>query len=321
MSTAAVDAPTSIGWDRFGIWGTTALLGVTDPAALAEARHLLDGILAEVEEAASRFRPGTEVLRLNEGAGGGPVTVSPVLLDLVAQALWAAELTAGACDPTVADALVALGYDRDFDELDEDAGPLVQPPSPAPGVGGIELDPERSTLTLPEGVHLDLGATAKARAADRAAWRIAERLSIGVLVDLGGDLSIAGAVPPGGWTVGIVESTRDEDSPIGEVVAVHGGGVASSSNAVRRWRRGDQSVHHVVDPSTGLSAPEVFRLVTVGASSCVEANALSTAALVWGEEALFELPQRSVAARLVRADGTVERVGGWPEPLPAGEDG
>ena len=302
-------------FDRFEIWGTSAVVGTTDPARLHEARHLLDEVLAGVEEAASRFREGTEILRLNERAGAGPVVVSSLLFDLVAHALWAAEFTGGACDPTVADALLALGYDRDFDELGTAPAMTPGPAQPAPGVDGIILDPAASTISLPEGVHLDLGSTAKARAADLAAERITEHLGVGALVDLGGDLRITGPLPEGGWSVGIVESARDADSPLAEVIAVHGGAIASSSTAVRRWRRGDVESHHIIDPATGLNAPEVFRLVTVGAATCVEANALSTAALVWGEDALFELPQRSVFGRLVRHDNTVERVGGWPEPL------
>ena len=55
-------------------------------------------------------------------------------------------------------------------------------------------------------------------------------------------------------------------------------------------------------------------MVTISAGTCVEANAFSTAAIVWGEDALFEIPQRSLVARLVRHDGTIERLGGWPLP-------
>ena len=312
LDAVASEAPS---FERFGIWGTSALVGTTDSASLGEARQILGKVLAEVEGAASRFRDDTEILLLNEAAGTGPVAVSPLLFDLVAHAVWAAEYTNGACDPTVADAVISLGYDRDFDDLAADTSGAPGLPRPAPGVGGIVLDAASLTISLPEGVHLDLGATAKARAADLAAERIAEQLGVGTLVDLGGDLRIAGPLPEGGWSVGIVESARDEDSPLAEVIAVHGGGIASSSTAVRRWRRGAVESHHIIDPATGASAPEVFRLVTVGAATCVEANALSTAALVWGEDALFELPQRSVFGRLVRHDGAVERVGGWPEPL------
>jgi len=130
---------------------------------------------------------------------------------------------------------------------------------------------------------------------------------------IGGDLRVAGQAPDAGWHIGIVTSARTHAlDEVHETVALHTGAIASSSTAVRRWQRGSTSVHHIVDPFSGQSATEVFTLVTVVAPTCVEANALSTASLVWGEEALFELPQRADAARLVRREGAVERVGAWP---------
>jgi thiamine biosynthesis lipoprotein len=323
VSLSLTNEPTSLTpvFDRFAIWGTSAVVGVTSPASLGDARRLLDEELVAIEEAASRFRPGTEILALNASAGTGPVKVSANLMDLVNCSIAAAELTAGACDPTVASSLIALGYDTDFDRL-VDVGDLDRSLiHAAPGISGIVCDPEASTVSLPEGVTLDLGATAKARAADRAAVRIATTLGVGTIVDLGGDLRIAGSAPSDGWQVGITDEARSgRRSSSQEVVAVNGGAIASSSSGVRRWRRGDEEFHHVIDPTTGWPAVTPWRLATVAAATCVEANAFSTAALVWGNDALFELPQRSLAARLVNHDGAVERIGGWPLPAEEGTD-
>jgi FAD:protein FMN transferase len=299
-------------FETFSIWSTSVVFGVTNPAVLSDARALLDAVLADVEQAASRFRPGTEIEALNASAGTGPLGVSPTMVDLVSHALWAAETTGGACDPTIADSLVALGYDRDIDELGLDSEHATVHPSP--GVAGIELDLESRTLSLPRGTHLDLGATAKARAADIAAERIAELFGVGALVDIGGDLRVAGVTPQGGWRIGVTTSARDASSPVDEVVCIDQGGIASSSSVVRTWSAGGERHHHIIDPATGRSAESPFSLVTVVAPTCVEANAYSTAAMVWGDNALFELPQRSLVARVVRLDGTVERLGGWPEP-------
>ena len=295
MTVAAPEAAPA--FDRFAIWGTSAVLGVTQPEHLRAARMLLDAELALVEQAASRFRAGTEILALNDAAGSGPVVVSPVLLDLVTCALTADAMTDGACDPTVGDALISMGYDRDFDAI-HDVDPAIVA-RPAPGTSGIVVDRTASTVDLPEGVHLDLGATAKARAADRAAESIATALGCGVLVDLGGDLRTAGSPPSAGWQIGITTEARSgSTAAVDEVIAVT-----------------DEVAHHVIDPASGRPADRVWSMVTVAASTCVLANTLSTASLVWGEDALFELPQRSMAARLVRPDGSVERVGGWPEPI------
>jgi thiamine biosynthesis lipoprotein len=317
-TTDEVRISEALGFDRFSIWGTSVVLGVTDSEQLVAARKILDEVLACIEQAASRFRPDTEIHSVNAYAGQGPIMVSATMFDLVAQALRAAVETDGACDPTVADSLIALGYDRDFDQLRPSSGAskIVRP---APGIGEIDLDQATSTITLPLGVHLDLGATAKARAADLAAERIANQLEIGSLVDIGGDLRVCGPAPHDGWIIGITPSARVTDPGAAqEIIAITQGGMASSSTTVRTWESDEGRHHHIIDPRTGRSAETPFTMCTVVASTCVEANAFSTAALVWGEEAPFVIAQRSLPARFARTDGDVERIGGWPEPEPSG---
>ena len=314
MSSSMTPLADDVAIESFEIWSTSAVLGVTDPSQLSAARSILNGCLLSTERAASRFHEGTEIISLNAAAGMGPVPVSAVLFDLVEVAIDAARMTSGACDPTVADAVLAQGYDDDFDLLPEDRD--LPRAVRVPGTAGITLDRATSTISLPLDVHLDLGATAKARTADLAALAIAEQLGCGALVDLGGDLRIAGPVPHGGWRIGITDQARTlTTNSVAETVAVTAGGIASSSSRVRTWRAGGMERHHVIDPATGESANTPWRMVSIAAATATEANALSTAALVWGDEALFELPQRNIAARLVRHDGTIERVGGWPEPI------
>src|SRR5205807_1715456 len=98
----------------------------------------------------------------------------------------------------------------------------------------------------------------------------------------------------------------------GETVRVDGGGVATSSTTVRRWSRGDEEMHHVVDPATGRPTTVVWRTVSVAAATCVDANVAATAAIVRGERSPAWLRALDLPARLVRPDGTVVRVGGWP---------
>ena len=96
------------------------------------------------------------------------------------------------------------------------------------------------------------------------------------------------------------------------MVQLHGGGLATSSTAVRRWRRGGDAYHHVLDPRTGLPAEPVWRTVTVTAASCVDANTASTAAIVRGRGAPGWLAELGLPSRLVDSAGTVHRVAGWP---------
>jgi thiamine biosynthesis lipoprotein len=263
-----------------------------------------------MDRACSRFRPDSEIWHLYS-SGGVAVAVSPLLYQAVTISLEVAERTGGAVDPTVGPAVEALGYDRDFAAVPRVGTALTAPPVAAPGWWNVECDPGRRTVRLPATVRLDLGATAKALVADRAAAHIASTTGSGVLVSVGGDLAVDGASPQGGWPVAIAV---DSSAPVGAelVVAVTGGGLASSSTVVRSWRRGDRRLHHIVDPATGTSASDHWRLVTVAAASCVDANAASTAAIVWGGGAADRLQAMGLPARLVRHEGAVTTVAGWP---------
>jgi len=298
--------------------GTTASVAVTEAGRADEALAMLALELRALDEACSRFRPDSELRQLEANGGGQPVAVTPLLFEVIDVACRVARQTAGIVDPTVGSALIELGYDRDFTEIDPTRDEDTFVPRPAPGWWRIGMDPEAGTVTVPAGVHIDLGATAKAFAADRAAEHLAEALGCGVLVNLGGDVAVAGPVPPGGWAVGIAADCTADVARVDQVVTIVGGGLATSGTTARRWMRTGRPVHHIVDPWTGDVAPPVWSLVSVAAPSCVEANAWSTAAVVWGEDAVGNLASEDVPARLVDTTGTVTTCGHWPldDPTP-----
>ena len=284
--------------------GTTARVLVTAAQRLGDAVEVVRCQLEQLDDVASRFRADSEVAGL---ASGRPTAVSPLLLDLVQAALRAARVTGGAVDPTVGGALTGIGYDRDFPAVPaESAGPLVI--RRVPGWWAVEVDPDAGTVRVPAGVVLDLGATAKAYAADRAARDAAAAAGCGVLVSLGGDIAVAGSGPPGGWTVRLADDAAADDPDL-PAVRIRTGGLATSSTSVRRWRRGGVGLHHIVDPVTGLPADTPWRTVSVAAASCLDAQVAATATMVRGLDWLRPTP---LPARLVGTDGTVHTVGGWP---------
>jgi thiamine biosynthesis lipoprotein len=315
MSAADLEVETTARLD-FEVWSTTATLVVTDAAALATAGARLREVLAEVDATCSRFRDDSEINRLLRRPGH-PVGLSPTLNDALGHALRAASATGGLGDPTVAAAVVAVGYDRDIaDVLDRaltgtllplgsDLGPAV------PGAGCVHQDQDAATVTVPAGVGLDLGATAKAFAADRAATAIANQVGGGVLVGLGGDIAVAGTAPVGGWRISVADDHRLPGTAY-QTVAIESGGLATSSIMTRRWPTARGWRHHLIDPRTGDNPDPYWRTASVAAATCVDANAAATAAIILGAVAPTWLDERGLPALLVDIDGRITTVAGWP---------
>jgi FAD:protein FMN transferase len=298
---------------QWQVWSTTARVVVSRSELLEAACEQVRQVLAEVDEAASRFRPDSQINKLPLAAGR-PQQVSDLLAELIEVALQAARQTDGDVDPTLADSLVANGYDRDISLLTPTgtapmgAGPVLRIVRHSrPDWRAVELD--GSTLVLPQGLGLDLGATAKAFAADRAARLVAQCCGTGVLVGLGGDIATAGEGPDGGWRIRVQDG---DDQPGCTIALPAGSAIATSSTIRRRWLHQGRARHHVLDPRTGLPADPVWRTVTVAAPSCVQANTLTTAALVRGLSARSWLRGLGAPARLVSRDGDVVALAGWP---------
>jgi len=304
--------------DTFEVFGTTAVLLVTSADAVVPARAIADRVLADVDLACSRFRPDSELSRLN-AADGEPLAISLTFANLLAAALRAAKLTGGDVDPTCGGALTGLGYDRDFAEV-RAAGSvpprLTGPVGPVPGWRQVELDHGARRVRLGGGAQLDLGATAKAWAADKCAEQIASSVRCGVLVSLGGDVAVAGEPPPAGWPVRVTDDHAAPSWAAGQTVTISGGGLATSSTTARTWEVGSRTVHHIINPATGEPARSCWRTVSVAAGTCIDANTASTAAIIRSAAALDWLHDVGLPARLVRHDGTVETTAGWPRDDP-----
>lgn len=290
----------------FPALGTINTVAVDEPSALPDAIAIVTDTLREIDEVCSRFRPDSELSKLN-GRSGETVQLSPLLDEAISAALAAAAMTDGLVDPTAGARVIDLGYESTFRDVPAD-GPAVDLRIVCiAGWQSLEYDPAAHTLRLPPGASIDLGASGKAWAADRAADRVNESLGTGVLVDCGGDVAVRGRHPEGGWPVRVAERL---DAP-GEDIRIFDGGLATSGVTARRWRRGGVELHHIIDPATGLPAHTRWRMVTAAAASCLEANAAATAALILDGAAERWLDHHHLPARLVAADGTVLHAGGW----------
>jgi FAD:protein FMN transferase len=298
---------------RFRAMGTDVeVLAVgADDAAMQTLRGLAVDALEAREARWSRFRPTSELCRVNDAAGA-PVVVSPDTFALIARAVDAWRATDGRYDPTVLSALEAAGYDRDFDAVARDAPDAGGQHAAVPGCDGVQLDTLVSAVRLPPGVALDLGGIGKGYAADGVSGALLDAGVPGVrgvLVNLGGDLRARGDAPePHGWVVEV-------DDPLGTgatgVLAFAEGAIATSTRLRRAWTRAGRPQHHLIDPATGEPAASGLASVTVVAGEAWWAEVLAKAAFLAGaEEGAALLVEAGATGLLVTDDGEVVEVEG-----------
>jgi FAD:protein FMN transferase len=269
---------------RFAAMGTEVLIACHGPRAAVLA-ELGRSEIEALERRWTRFDPASELSALNDAAGTGPLQLSPPTFELVQSAIEAWRFTAGYFDPTVGAAMVAAGYDRTYV-----LGPAVRPQlggEPTPGPAGIAVDETTRTVSLPDGVALDLGGIGKGRAADLVSARLLDAGADGVCVDLGGDLAVAGQPPDGqAWIIGVddwgdlgVDHVGGDDAP---TLALARGGVATSATTARRWTADGEAAHHLIDPATGRPSTSTVRSATVLAGQAMWAEVVAKAALLAG---------------------------------------
>ncbi len=263
-----------------------------------------------LEQCWSRFRPDSELSHLNGTAGLGPRIVSADLLLLARRMHDAWRRSGGLFDPTVLTSMMTLGYDTDFATVAaRPANSLTDITlAAAPGMSGVVIDVQASTISLPSGVGLDPGAIGKGLAADVIADELWSAGAQGVLVNLGGDISIAGRAPAETpWSIGVEDERRDVDAPdrVLRVLEFPLGteriGIATSTTLKRRWAQGRR--HHVIDPRTGTMSTSDLVQVTIVAGTAWEAETLATTALLMSStEAAAWIHPLDVTGILLTAD-------------------
>ncbi|MBV8085845.1 MAG: FAD:protein FMN transferase [Chloroflexi bacterium] len=264
-------------------------------AAVQDVKRLFD----RVEATLSRFRPSSDLSKLNQSAGLA-YRATPMLREVLGAALSAAEATGGAFDPTVLRALEAAGYDRSFETVGASV-PAASAPAPKADWHAIDVDNGRGTITLPASSAVDLGGIAKGWTVDKAGERLLGFASFAV--DAGGDLRVQGTQEDGSpWTIGVQNPFDPENDAL--VLTLRDGAVATSTTARRNWLQAGERRHHIIDPRTGAPATSGVMAVTVISHSVMWSEVLAKAALVLGpEHGLALLRRRGDAEGLLFLEG------------------
>lgn len=247
------------------------------PALLAQVPAWFE----DWEKSLSRFRPASELNRLN-GSAGWPVQVSETLWQVFQAARWAERASDGLVTPAVLKALVAAGYDRSFDELPRERDTASPSGWTATGsLAEVECDESTRSLCLPADLQLDFGGVAKGWAADQAA----QRLSIlgPALISAGGDIAISAGLSDGErWPVSVDDPFRPGESL--ETLMLGPCGVATSGTDYRRWKQGGRWSHHIIDPRTGQPAQTDVVAATIIAATAQEAEMAAKVVLISGSQ-------------------------------------
>jgi thiamine biosynthesis lipoprotein len=274
------------------------------PGLVDHARSRLE----QLEQRWSRFRPDSEVSRLNAGAGGW-MTVSPDTRLLVRRAVDGWRLTAGLFDPTLLGAILRAGYVRPFERLQADPeGAAEAADERRAGAGEIEFGPA-GRVRLPAGVGIDPGGIGKGLAADIVCRELRRAGAGGACVNMGGDVRVSGVSPDGGgWTVAVEHPGRQHPLAL---VGLADGAVASSTTLLRRWGGAERPRHHLIDPRTGVCSRTAVEFSSVVAADAWLAEVLAKAALLADRPSAWRLLRASGAEGLRANDrGRIERTPG-----------
>jgi FAD:protein FMN transferase len=264
-----------IALDSFDAMGCEVVVAGASFEELARIQALFQ----ERDRVFSRFRQESELRRVN--AARGATAVSPLFARMLEHALWASEITEGLVDPTLGAAIEAAGYDRDFPDLALTSSSAA-PAAPARPAGVTLLG---RMVALRGGVRLDLNGVVKSIAVDEALNLISGE----GFVSAGGDLATRGEV--------------DVALPDGAAVRLVSGGLATSGKTKRRWLRGGEEQHHLIDPATGRPSKSPWDEVTVCGTSCFVADVAAKAAFLLGEDGPGWLDERGLPGRFLAAGG------------------
>ncbi len=256
--------------------------------------------LRQLEQTWSRFLPDSELNRLQARRGNGLECSD----DLVAALQWCRRMhgeTHGLFDPSIRASLEQLGYDRTFAEIVEQASRQSEATvaTAAPGIAGLEISDNWARLA-PD-LSIDLGGIGKGLAADLVADELIAAGANSAYVSLGGDIHAAGEpVDENGWRVPLLHPTT------GAAVdhhALYSGALVMSTVAIRRWTRGEDEYHHIIDPRSGRPARTDLVAVAVADQSAARAEALAKAAIIAGSiDGAALLRAADVKAWMISAD-------------------
>lgn len=259
-----------------------------------------ESLITSLESLVSVTDADSELYAINQ-TGSGMLTEEAS--SLMEQALEICRRTDGALDLSIYPIVRAWGFTTGSYQVPDEAE--IQALLPLVDYRKIQYDAATGTVTLPEGMEIDLGSVAKGYAGQLAAQMLREHGVQSALLNLGGNVQTVGTKPDGSpWQIGI-KDPQGEDAMM--VLSVEDQAVVTSGGYERYFEQDGQTYWHIMDPSTGHPADSGLISVTIVGDEGVVCDGLSTALFVMGLEKAADLWAQSgdFEAVFVTASGEV----------------
>ena len=259
-----------------------------------------ESLIASLESLVSVTDANSELYAINQTGSG---TLTGKASSLMEQALEICRRTDGALDLSIYPIVRAWGFTTGSYQVPDEE--TIQSLLPLVDYTQIQYDAATGTVTLPEGMEIDLGSVAKGYAGQLAAQMLREHGVQSALLNLGGNVQTVGAKPDGSpWQIGI-KDPQGEDAMM--VLSVEDQAVVTSGGYERYFEQDGQTYWHIMDPFTGRPADSGLLSVTIVGDEGVVCDGLSTALFVMGLEKAADLWAQSgdFEAVFVTASGEV----------------
>lgn len=272
------------------------------------AQEAVDAAAAEISRLDTLWSvgsPESEISQLNQK---GSAVLSPETADVVERALSLSQESGGAFDITIYPLMELWGF-TSGDYCVPTAAEISEKRSHVDSAA-LTYDRSSRSLSLPDGMSVDLGGIAKGYTSSRVMEVFRDYGVASGMVSLGGNVQLCGTKPDGSlWRVGI--ENPDESvvkSDMVGVLSLRDKAVITSGGYERYFEEDGVCYHHILDPKSGYPAQNGLISVTIVSEDGTLADALSTALFVMGKEAALELWRShadSFDAVLVEEDGTI----------------
>ncbi len=246
----------------------------------------------------------SELAEINRNAGIRAVTASPETLEVIEKAVFTAEKSGGAFDPTIGP-IVKL-----WDFLNRRRPTEIEIARALPLVNYRDILINKSDTTVflkRKGMMIDLGGIAKGYAADLAVESLKKEGILSGLVSIAGDIRTFGMKPDNSpWTIGIKNprQTGEKDEIIAKI-RLHDQAISTAGDYERFFLQDGRRYHHLLDPKTGFPA-ELSRSVSVVAGKGVTTDGFDNAVFILGPEKGMKLAREmGIEAMIIDSSGTI----------------